>query len=112
MASARRLTESLGLVAVLVYAVACQPTVTTPAKSAAVPEELRIAAATIGNEALDPMKGPNNNGAYLRLMFDQLVGSDYKGENISKETGIAKDWTISADGKTYTFTIREGVKFH
>jgi peptide/nickel transport system substrate-binding protein len=80
--------------------------------SAAADGTLQIALTTIGTAALDPLKGPNNNGVYLRLMFDPLVGVDPTGTKLSKSTGIARDWQIAADGKTYTFTLRPGVKFH
>jgi peptide/nickel transport system substrate-binding protein len=73
--------------------------------------QLRMALGSMGTEALDPLRSPNNNGVYLRLMFDHLVGADLKGEQLSKDTGIAKDWTISADAKTYTFKLRSGVHF-
>jgi peptide/nickel transport system substrate-binding protein len=45
-------------------------------------------------------------------MFDPLVGADFAGEQISKDSGVAEDWTVSDDGLVYTFTIREGLKFH
>lgn len=44
-----------------------------------------------------------------RNVFDSLVaqtGPD------TFEPWLAKEWTISGDGRTYTFTLREGVTFH
>ena len=46
------------------------------------------------------------------LAYDPLVGYDYgelkpiKGDD---SPGLATDWTVSPDGKTWTFTIRSGV---
>jgi peptide/nickel transport system substrate-binding protein len=83
----------------------------TTQELAADPGTLRLALGAIGTEALDPLRGPNNNGVYLRLMFDPLVGVNRAGTAISKATGVAQDWSVSKDGRTYTFTIRKGIKF-
>jgi peptide/nickel transport system substrate-binding protein len=48
------------------------------------------------------------------LTYDPLVGYDYgqlkpvKGED---SPGLATDWTVSDDGKTWTFTVRSGAKW-
>lgn len=42
-------------------------------------------------------------------IYDKLVDIDEKMEIIP---GLAKTWEISEDGKTYTFNLAEGVKFH
>lgn len=42
-------------------------------------------------------------------VFEGLVKPDEKGELVP---AVASEYNISEDGKTYTFTIREGVKFH
>ena len=39
--------------------------------------------------------------------YDQLVGVDAGSLAPSKETGLAKDWSVSPDGKTWTFTLRD-----
>src|SRR5207244_233076 len=42
-------------------------------------------------------------------LFDKLVDTD---ENLQIVPMLATAWTISADGKTVTLTLRQGVKFH
>lgn len=39
--------------------------------------------------------------------YDEIVGVDPATLRPSKETGIAKDWTVSPDGKTWTFSLRD-----
>ncbi|MGO4319917.1 ABC transporter substrate-binding protein, partial [Agrobacterium sp. MCAB5] len=42
-------------------------------------------------------------------VVEGLVAAGEKGE---VRPMLAKEWTVSDDGKTYTFTLRDGVKFH
>lgn len=42
-------------------------------------------------------------------MYDQLV--TYKGNTTQIQPMLATSYTVSPDGKTYTFTLRQGVKF-
>ena len=46
----------------------------------------------------------------LNQISEGLVGMDSKTTKIVPR--LATDWTKSDDGKTYTFTLRENVKFH
>ena len=43
------------------------------------------------------------------LTYDYLVG--YSMKDMSPEPDLATKWTTSSDGKTWTFTVRTGVKF-
>ncbi len=43
-------------------------------------------------------------------IFEALVA--YKDESTALEPGLAESWKTSPDGKTYTFQLRKGVKFH
>lgn len=61
--------------------------------------------------SLDPIV-PSDNGSIwvIYQMFDQLttVNEDSSGVKPS----LAESWEISPDGTVYTFTIKQGVKFH
>jgi len=84
---------------------------TSPGAQTKVREDFRVAIASLGTESFDPIVSPANN-AYIFLIFDALVGVNADQTDLSKETGIAKDWKASDDSKTFTFFLREGVKFH
>lgn len=45
----------------------------------------------------------------FQSIFDKLVDVDAKGNIVPM---LAEKWTISEDGKKYTFNLRKGVKFH
>ncbi len=57
---------------------------------------------------LNPFIGYSNSYEVWLLNYDTLVAVGADGAP-SKETGLAEDWTLSADEKEWTFTIREGV---
>lgn len=51
-----------------------------------------------------------NDFRILMNIYDGLVR--YKDGTLETEPALAKSWTISDDGLTYTFTLRDGIKFH
>ncbi len=79
-------------------------------------DTIRIAFAARGNRTLDPansIQGADNWS--IVHIHDTLVDSPYgrfaeKPEDF--EPRLAKSWTMSPDGKTWTFKLREGVQFH
>jgi peptide/nickel transport system substrate-binding protein/oligopeptide transport system substrate-binding protein len=48
-------------------------------------------------------------GAVMRQIFDSLVQFDV---NLKPLPALAEFWEASRDGRTWTFTLRRGVKFH
>lgn len=67
---------------------------------------------TIGAEpdSLDPFKSAASDTSAIMLnVFEGLLGFDEKG---ALTPGLSSEYKVSEDGLTYTFTLRDGVKFH
>jgi len=59
---------------------------------------------------LDPHKvRAESSVLWLNCIYERLVELD---EQSNPMPGLAKSWTISKDGLTYLFKLRQGVKFH
>ena len=62
---------------------------------------------------LDPAQSFEFAGAdVIRNMYGKLVNFDPSNLEAGYQPDLAESWTVSEDGKTITFTMREGVKFH
>ncbi|WP_273793079.1 ABC transporter substrate-binding protein [Brucella anthropi] len=62
-------------------------------------------------QSLDPHTvTATNDFRILVNIYDGLVR--YKDGTLEVEPALAESWTISDDGKSYTFRLRQGVKFH
>jgi peptide/nickel transport system substrate-binding protein len=93
-----------------------QPTATPqavapPAEVEVYPGELRLMVGDFASERFDVAfsLGLAGDLNYGRILHGFLISDNEKREMIP---GIASDWSLSDDGLTWTFTIREGVKFH
>lgn len=64
------------------------------------------------SDFLDPAR--SNTGETFKVtcnIFETLVHFNYKDQGTKVVPGLAKKWTLSNGGKTYTFKLRKGVKF-
>lgn len=72
-------------------------------------QELKAAFASFGGELVDPIHGGLASQIYQWPLFDYLVTFDAK---MQFAPGLATGWTVSPDGKVYTFKLRNDVKWH
>lgn len=73
------------------------------------PTTLR-ATCTTTPETLDPARGAGENDLYVYVnVYDTLVVPSEA--DASPQPSLATDWTISEDGKQWTFSLRDDVKF-
>jgi peptide/nickel transport system substrate-binding protein len=112
------------LLVVMLLSAGCLPALVngnTPAAPAETPGSASSAATprsggvlhyglTLPVSGIDPHINANSElGIPLSSVYDTLVAQDRDG---SSHPDLAQSWTISADGLTYTFKLRQDVKFH
>ena len=90
-------------------AVATAVPVEPPAEAPVNPGKLTLLTGSFGNERFDRAIGSGGNTHIGRLLGGFLSGTNRDNEVLP---GIATGWRFSTDGRTLTYTIREGVKFH
>ena len=79
---------------------------------AAVPNNTLVIMHGSDYPTLDPGQTyDTGSGELVENIYETLV--TYKGKSVSELEGLlATSWNVSGDGRTYTFTLRKGVKFH
>ena len=112
-----RRTAAASLAAIgLMFVAACSGTATSNAGAkgtggAATPTVLTIAASAAVT-TWDPVRSFSTEALYLGNVYEPLLWKNPSGSAEEYRPGIATAWETSADGKTWTFTIREGATFH
>lgn len=87
--------------------------IAAPSTFAEQPKQGGSAVVTFNNDltTLDPQVGYDwQNWSVIKSIFDGLM--DYKPGSTELEPDLAKSYTVSDDGLTYTFVLRDGIKFH
>ncbi len=82
-------------------------------KTSAAKDPTTFTEMTIGDiDTFDPaLSYDTSSGNIIQNVYETLVF--YDGDKTDKFVGqLAKDWTVSEDGKTWVFNIRQGVTFH
>jgi len=91
-------------------ALALAAAVAAPA-AAQTPPNVLIVGQIAEPQSLDPHTvTATNDFRILVNVYDGLVR--FKDGTLEVEPALAESWDISEDGKTYTFKLRQGVKFH
>ncbi len=80
---------------------------------AATPDNVLVVAQNIDDiVAIDPAQAYEfTSGELVTNIYDRLVQYDAEDTTVLAP-GLATDWTIDADNKTITFTLRDGATFH
>ncbi len=88
--------------------------VTVPGRApAATPKDTVVMAKQIDDIiSMDPAESFEFSGSEaIGNIYERLIGYDLK--NVSQLKGeLAESWTVGADGRTYTFKMRKGIRFH
>jgi peptide/nickel transport system substrate-binding protein len=91
-----------------------QPTAAPAEQPTAAPAAASGGTIHIGRTAAPDSLNPGQ--AYLseaydlfQLVYDTLITTDLRGK---AQPQLAKEWSVGADGKTWTFKLHDGVKWH
>src|SRR5664279_3245280 len=105
----RLIVTRVGLLTLLLLAMSCSSRAQSQAQFVA--RHRIVYGLTLQPSTFDPQVGASSElGIPLRSVYDTLVYRDPK--TLAFVPGLATSWTVSPDGLTYTFVLRQGVKFH
>ncbi len=105
----RTIVARFSLLAVLFFAISCSTRVQSQQQFVA--RHPIVYGLTLQPSTFDPQIGSSSElGIPLRSVYDTLVYRDP--QTLDFVPGLATSWTISQDGLTYTFALRQGVTFH
>ncbi|MCI0752683.1 ABC transporter substrate-binding protein [Teichococcus vastitatis] len=81
-----------------------------PAAAQMAPRDTLVVLREIDADRYDPARtSATAAGEALFLLTDTLVSMDWDQKTV--RPGLAESWTVSEDGKLYTFKLKQGVKF-
>ena len=83
----------------------------TPGPTQAGPVVLKVAA-TANITTWDPVKSFSTEALYMANLYEPLLWINPPGSAEQFTPALAESWDASADGKTWTFHLRDGVTFH
>jgi peptide/nickel transport system substrate-binding protein len=83
----------------------------TPAATPSGPLVLKVAA-TAGITTWDPIKSFSTEALYMANLYEPLLWINPPSATEKFTPALATSWTTSSDGLTWTFKLRDGVKFH
>ncbi len=88
------------------------PTAAPTEVPTAVPPLVLNVASTAAFETFDPIASFSVEAAYIPNLYEGLLRVNPPGSKEKYKPLLAKSWEASADSLTWTFHLREGVKFH
>ena len=102
----KKIIVAISLLLSLILVISCQNS-KTEAKGE-IPKVVKLGwtQEAVGN--LNPFEYLPSQFITQDMVYEGLV---YYGENGEIKPSLAESWTISEDGKTYTFNLRKNVKF-
>ena len=101
------------VVAVAVLAIGCgSDTATSEASSPSMSNEVLKAVYSSTITTWDPRASYSTEVAYLGNMYETLLRANPPGSEEPFTPVLATDWSVSEDGKEWTFSLRQGVTFH
>ena len=100
-----------GVIFGIVFGLSWAELSSSPTWGASPAGELRIGVGTLYTETFHPYRALPARKLYLDGMYDYLVGID-EHMKLEPKLGVAYKWEESRDHLSWTYYIREGVKFH